>query len=164
VDPVTVSLNIARPRAEVFDYLADIANHAEFTDHYLKRWHLTREDSVGTGAGARFFIDAPLNRYSWADLTFVEVTPPLRIVGVGAGGKFNRNRLRTEYVLTDGPHGQTRVELSAETEPKLLSDRLMEAIAGRGWVRRKSRKALRRLRSILEEDEERGSRTTVAGL
>jgi hypothetical protein len=40
----------------------------------------------------------------------------------------------------------------------------MEAIAGRGWVRRKSTKALRRLRSILEEGEERGVRTSVAGL
>jgi hypothetical protein len=164
VDPVTVSLNIARPRPEVFDYLADIANHAEFTDHYLKRWHLTREDSVGRGAGARFFIDAPLNRYSWADLTFVEVTRPFRIVGVGQGGKYNRNRLRTEYVLTDAPGGQTRVELSAETEPKLVSDRLMEAVAGRRWARRKSARALRRLRSILEEGEERGMRATVAGL
>jgi uncharacterized protein YndB with AHSA1/START domain len=164
VDPVTVSLNIARPRAEVFDYLADIANHAEFTDHYLKRWHLTREDPVGRGAGARFFIDAPLNRYSWADVTFVEVTPAFRIVGVGRGGKYNRTALRSEFVLTDAPGGQTRVEFSTETEPKLLSDRLMEVVAGRGWVRRRSTKALRRLRSILEEGEERGHRATIAGL
>ena len=51
---------IARPREEVFEYLADIANHAEFTDHYLVDWHLTREDSYGQGAGARFRVEAPL--------------------------------------------------------------------------------------------------------
>ena len=45
MDPLTVSVTIARPREEVFEYLADIANHAEFTDHFLKDWHLTREDT-----------------------------------------------------------------------------------------------------------------------
>ena len=57
VDPVTSTITIGRPREEVFDYLADIANHPEFSDHYLKDWHLTRVDSVGHGAGARFRYD-----------------------------------------------------------------------------------------------------------
>src|SRR4029077_18538519 len=52
VDPVTVSPVLSPPREQVFDYLADIANHSEFTDHYLVDWHLTRIDSVGLGAGA----------------------------------------------------------------------------------------------------------------
>ena len=51
---MTVSIVISAPRELVFDYLQDIANHAEFTDHYLVDWHLTRIDSVGRGAGARF--------------------------------------------------------------------------------------------------------------
>ena len=51
---------IARPREEVFAYLADIANHAEFLDHFLVDWHLTREDTFGCGAGARFRVKAPL--------------------------------------------------------------------------------------------------------
>jgi uncharacterized protein YndB with AHSA1/START domain len=45
VDPITVSTTINLPREEVFEYLADIANHAEFTDHYLVDWRRTREDS-----------------------------------------------------------------------------------------------------------------------
>jgi hypothetical protein len=44
---VSVSIIVGRPREEVFDYLRDIANHAEFTDHYLEDWHLTRENTVG---------------------------------------------------------------------------------------------------------------------
>ncbi len=40
MDPFTVATTIAKPREEVFEYLADIANHAEFTDHYLVDWHL----------------------------------------------------------------------------------------------------------------------------
>ena len=43
MDPVTVSITVGRPREEVFAYLADIANHAEFTDHFLEDWHLTRD-------------------------------------------------------------------------------------------------------------------------
>ena len=54
MDPITVSATISRPREEVFEYLADIANHAEFSDHYLVDWHLTRENPYGKGAGARF--------------------------------------------------------------------------------------------------------------
>ena len=34
----------------------------------------------------------------------------------------------------------------------------MEKVAFRGWIRRKSGRALRRLRSILEDDEGRGAR------
>ena len=51
MDPVTVSIVVSAPREQVFDYLQDIANHPEFTDHYLVDWHLTRIDSVGTGRG-----------------------------------------------------------------------------------------------------------------
>ena len=68
VDPVSVSVVVARPREEVFEYLGDIANHSEFTDHYLMDWHLTREQSYGRGAGARFRVEAPLNRFPWGDV------------------------------------------------------------------------------------------------
>ena len=70
MDPVELTITIDRPREEVFEYLADIANHAEFTDHFLVDWHLTRIDSVGRGAGARFRVKAPRNRFSWGDVTF----------------------------------------------------------------------------------------------
>src|SRR6185437_5832068 len=61
VDPVTVSTVISAPREQVFDYLQDIANHSEFTDHFMVDWHLTRIDSIGRGAGARFRVKAPGN-------------------------------------------------------------------------------------------------------
>jgi uncharacterized protein YndB with AHSA1/START domain len=162
VDPITVSTTIARPREEVFEYLADIANHPEFTDHYLVDWHLTREDPYGTGAGARFRIKAPLNRFSWADMTFAELQPPFRIVERGRGGKFNRIRMLGTYTLSAGAGGTTRVEYTLETVPVMLSDRLMEALGGRAWSRRQAAKAMRRLRSILEEGRGRGRRVSVA--
>ncbi len=67
------------------------------------------------------------------------------------------------YELTDGPGGTTHVRYSLETEPRLLSDRIIEAMGQRRWLRRKQARALRRLRSILELNEGRGVRATVAG-
>jgi uncharacterized protein YndB with AHSA1/START domain len=162
VDPFTVSTTISKPRKEVFEYLADIANHAEFSDHYLADWHLLREDSYGTGAGARFHIEAPLSRFSWADMTITEMTAPYRIVMKGRGGKFNRIRMLATYTLSPGASDTTRVEYTLETVPALLSDRLMELVVGRSWYRRHAAKAMRRLRAILEEGRDRGRRPSVA--
>jgi uncharacterized protein YndB with AHSA1/START domain len=165
VDPVVASVVIGRPREEVFDYLADIANFPEFSDHYVKDFRLTRLDPVGQGAGARFRLDAPLSRFSWADMSFVEVDRPFRIVALGRGGKFNRIAITTIWTLDPAPGGGTRVEAMTETEPALPTDRIMEAITGyRGWTKRKLHKSLSRLQGILEEGYDRGARATVAGV
>jgi uncharacterized protein YndB with AHSA1/START domain len=165
LDPVTVSVNIDRPREVVFEYLADIANHSEFMDHFLKDWRLTRVESYGTGAGARFRSDARFDRFGWGEMNFLEVDYPRRIVGVGRGGKFSRIETYCEWNLEPLGADACRVELTWESSPPLPSDKLIEAIAGRKrWFKRGARKALKRLRSILEEDRRRGARTTVAGL
>jgi uncharacterized protein YndB with AHSA1/START domain len=162
MDPLTVSVLIDAPREQVFDYLEDLANHSEFTDHYLVDWHLTRADSVGRGAGARFRVKAPRNRFSWADVTFTEVDRPHRIVEVGRSGKGNRIRSLGVYELSPAPAGSTRVQFTYESEPGALSDRIMESFGGKGWLKRKNTRAMRRLRSIIERDEGRGERVTVA--
>ena len=160
MDPVTVTTTINRPREEVFDYLADIANHPEFSSHYLEGWRLTRLDSWGQGAGARYRLRRH-GRFAWGETTFVDVQPPHRIVGFGRGGKFNRVKTTTTWKLAPAPGG-TKVELTTETEPAMISDRLAE-VGLRGWTKRQSGKALRRLRDILDEDAPRGPRATVAG-
>jgi len=160
--PVSSSVVIDVPREQVFAYLSDIANHPEFTDHYLVDWHLTREESRGRGAGARFRIKAPRNRFAWGDLTLSEVEAPHRIVEVGRGGKENRIQLLGVYEITATSGGATRVQFTLETEPATLSDRLMESLGQRGWFRRQNNKAMRRLRLILEDGSHRGARATLA--
>jgi uncharacterized protein YndB with AHSA1/START domain len=162
MDPVSVSVTISRPQAEVFEYLADIANHAEFCDHYLVDWRLTREDSYGRGAGAAFRVKAPMNRFSHANVAFAEVERPRLIVEKGRTGKFNRIRTLGTYEIEPSSGGATRVTFTFESEPGNLADRLGEMLGARGWLRRKNARAMRRLRSILEEDRERGNRATVA--
>lgn len=163
MDPVSVSTVISAPREQVFDYLADIANHSEFTDHYLVDWHLTRADSVGRGAGARFRVKTPGNRFSWADVSFAEVERPHRILEIGRTGKNNRIRTLGSWELAQAASGTTRVRFTLQTFPATLSDRLLESFGARSWMRRKTERALRRLRSIIERGEDRGGRVTVAG-
>jgi uncharacterized protein YndB with AHSA1/START domain len=159
---MTVETTIARPREEVFEYLADVANHAEFTDHFKVDWRLTREDTYGEGAGARWKMKIPFNRFPWGDSTLVELERPRKIVEVGRTGKYNRIRTLGVYELERAAGNSTRVRFTLETEPKFLSDKLIESTGGRS-MRRKLSKSMRRLRSILEEDHDRGTRPTIAG-
>jgi uncharacterized protein YndB with AHSA1/START domain len=164
MDPVKLTTTIARPREEVFEYLADVANHAEFTDHCLVDWHLTREDSYGTGAGGRFRVKSRFDRFSYGDLTLVELAAPSHIVATGRAGRFNRIRTRFEWTLETDGEGRTRVEFQTESTPATFSDKRMEKLLRvRASTTRCYRKALDRLRSILEAGEQRGTRTSVSG-
>ena len=61
----------------------------------------------------------------------------------------------------------TRVRFTLETVPVTLSDRLMEGLGGRTWMKRKNQKAMHRLRGILEgsssHTKDISPRVTVAG-
>ena len=164
MDAVAVSTTVDRPREEVFEYLADVANHSEFMDHFTGDWHLTREDSYGYGAGARFKVDIhPGSRFSWGDMTFSAVERPSRIVARGRFGKYGRTRTLTIWELEPEGANSTRVRVTYETQPGILSDRINEALGGRRFWRRRLRKSLSRLARILEEGRGRGGRTTIAG-
>jgi hypothetical protein len=68
------------------------------------------------------------------------------------------------YSLEPGPHDTTQLEMTVETVPGTPTDRIMEVATGtRGWTRRQNRRALRRVRSILEDGSRRGARATIAG-
>jgi uncharacterized protein YndB with AHSA1/START domain len=153
MDPTNVSVVIDAPRERVFDYLLNLAERPSFSDHFLADWRLTRENPVGLGAGARFRIKVPANRFSWAGLTIAETEPPHRIVERGRTGKGNRIRTLGVWELAPAAAGTTRVSFTYETVPALLSDRIRESLGMRWWIRRRYGRALRRLRSIMESAE-----------
>lgn len=164
MDPVRLSTTIARSPREVFDYLVDVANHPQFTDHFLTDWHLTREDSVGQGAGARFRVKTRVDRFAYGDITLAELRAPELIVATGRGGRFNRIRSRSTWTLTPDDDGGTLVEFSTASEPAMASDRLMEKLLRtRSSATRHHKRALERLRKILEAGEQRGARATLSG-
>ena len=164
MEPISRSTTIAKPREDVFEYLADVASHAEFSDHCMVDWHLTREDSYGHGAGARFRVKSRVDRFSYGDIPLAELTPPERIVATGRGGRFNRIHTRSPWTLEEAGPGTTKVTFETQSTPVLKSDALMEKFLRlRTTTRKCHQRALERLRSILESGEGRGERTTVAG-
>ena len=77
------------------------------------------------------------NRFSWADISFVDVERPHRIVEIGRMGKNNRIRTLGAWDLAQGASGTTRVRFTFQTIPATLSDRLLEWLVGRrAWMRR----------------------------
>lgn len=161
--PFSIEEQIGRPREEVFEYLADVANLPEFTDHFLREWRMTREETYGLGAGGRFRAELPFQRFSWGDLTIVDLQRPEALVLQGRTGKYNRVRMLTLFELAEASGGGTRVRVTVETRPRYPSDRLLAALGQRRALRRGWRRALGRLRAILEEGRERGQRATIAG-
>ncbi len=113
--PISAETEIDLPRERVFAVLADLAARPSFADHFLTDFHLTRIESSGIGAGARFRVRVPL-RPIWADTTLVELDPPHRIVEHGRCGRGNRIPTRTAWELTEGPGSLTSVRLSHWTD------------------------------------------------
>jgi uncharacterized protein YndB with AHSA1/START domain len=160
--PISAETEIDVPREQVFAALADLAIRPAFTDHFLSGFNLTRIESSGVGAGARFRIEAPLRKV-WMDTTIVELDAPYRVVERGQGGRVNRIPNHTVWELTDGPGTLTSVRLTHWTEPGSVDRGLELLSAGSAWQERSWRQALRRLRDGLEAGAWGGERVAVAG-
>jgi uncharacterized protein YndB with AHSA1/START domain len=163
MDELRAEATIERHPDEIYRYLVDVANHPEFLDHFLVDWHLTREDTIGIGAGARFKIKGR-DRFGWGDYTIVEATPPRTIVARGRSGRFNR--VRTVYVweLTPNATGTaTELSISVQRDAAAPYDQLRDIFGGRWADKRRWRRAVGRVVAIVERGESRGTRATVSG-
>lgn len=160
--PISAEVEIDVPRPRAFAAIADLALRPAFTDHFLTGFHLTRIDSTGTGAGARFRISVRPRRI-WMDTTVVESDEPHRLVERGRGGRGNRIPSRTVWELTEGPGSLTKVRVTYWTEPRPL-DRALELLSFASKpCERRWREALRRLRDKLEHGELGADRIAIAG-
>lgn len=161
--PVSAEIEVDAPRAEVSRALNDLARRPSFTDHFMSDFHLTRIDSCGVGAGARFRFAVPF-RGMWMDGVIVESEQPSRLVERGRGGPVNRIRSVVVWELEQGPGSLTTVHVCHRLESSHPADRVMDALTGaslryrRGW-----RKALHRLRDQLESGAPPPQRVGVAG-
>jgi uncharacterized protein YndB with AHSA1/START domain len=161
--PVSAEIEIDTPRERVFAAISDLGRRRAFTDRFLTDFHLTRLESRGIGAGARFRLSSPL-RSIWMDTAITELEEPHKVVERGRGGRGNRIPSATVWELTEGVGSLTRVRVSFWTEPANPLDRALELLAAnsvsarRGW-----REALRRLRDHLESDRAAPAPLAVAG-
>jgi uncharacterized protein YndB with AHSA1/START domain len=159
---VTVSTIISAPREEVFDFVNDLAARPGYTDHYMDDYRLARVLPVGVGAAARFRLNAPMSN-EYAELTITEADRPRRIIEEVRLGRRGRNRSVAVYDFTRESANVTRVELTTWGEPATMVDRFRQ-LGAAGWVRRKTRKSLDRLRAIFEEPQKKPlKRATIAG-
>jgi carbon monoxide dehydrogenase subunit G len=139
--PVTVSTTVAKPVAEVYEFLDVLANHEGFLDHMLVDWRFSGPRR-GVGAKARARANT-IGSQDWTDLELVEAEPPSRIVeqGVGAGGK---RHTRGTYGLEELSGGGTRISFELEWLEASKAERLCPPLI-RAFVRRTNGKAMRRL-------------------
>jgi len=139
--PVTVSTVVARPVAEVFEFLDVLANHEGFMDHWLINWKFS---GPARGVGAKAEAKAnTIGSQDWTDFEIVETDPPSRIVeeGIGNGGK---RHTRGTYRLEELPDGGTRISFELEWLEAAKAERLLPPMI-RAFVRRTNGKAMRRL-------------------
>jgi uncharacterized protein YndB with AHSA1/START domain len=161
--PVSAEIDIDGPRSRVFGAIVDLARRPFFTDHFISDLHLTRIDSSGIGAGARFRFQLP-PRAVWMDTTIVEAEEPHRVVEHGSGGRSNRIPSTTVWEILEGPGLLTRVRVSYWTEPEQPSDRLIDRLGGASiWYERGWRESLRKLRDQLESEAFKVERIGLAG-
>ena len=146
--PVTVSVEVARPRAEVFEFLDVLANHERFMDHLFVDWSFSGP-ARGVGAKARARVNAPSSR-EWAEFEVVEAQAPERYVeeGVSSNGK---RRTRGSYLLEELPGGGTKISFELAWLEVPRSERLLPPLARR-FMGRANGKGMRRLAKLLEQD------------
>ncbi len=161
--PASAEIDIDVPRLRAFEAIADLARRPSFTDHFVSGFHLTRIESSGIGAGARFRFRLPPHSV-WVDTAIVELEEPHRVLEHGRGGRSNRVPTTTLWELREGPGALTTVRVSYWTEPTHPADKLSERLSGasvryeRAW-----REALRRLREQLESEPSVPPRIGLAG-
>jgi hypothetical protein len=128
VKPVTVSIDVPNPADEVYAFLERLANHEQFTDHFMVDWQLSGAER-GAGAKANVRVKADTGR---------------RLVEETVGGPSAKRRTRGTYLLEPMPNGGTLITFELEFVSLPAAERLMGPLQ-RAYVKRVNRKAMRRL-------------------
>lgn len=161
--PVRAEIEIDASRERVFEVIADLALRPTFTDHFISDLRLSRIESTGVGAAARFRFFVPPQAL-WMETQITRVDGPHRLSERGRGGRANRLTSATEWELTDGPGPLISLRVVFWTEPRHPLDRAKETFGiSSVWYRRDWQQALRRLRDLVESGAPDGDRVGVAG-
>jgi uncharacterized membrane protein len=140
---VETQIEIARPRAEVAAYAADIDHTTTWYQNIdAVEWQTPRPLAVGSRVA---FVARFLGRRLAYTYEIRELVPGERLVMSTAQGPFP---METTYIWSDAGAGRTRMTLRNRGEPAGFSRIAAPFMAGA--VRRANRKDLRRLKQILE--------------
>ena len=147
--PISLNISVDAPRERVFDVICDLGVRPAWIDHFASDYRLARIEATGRGAAARFRVDAPAG-VRYMETVIAETDRPYRIVEHARGGRLDHLPMRIVWELEEGP--TTTVTLTFWTLPPGLLDRLRE-IGREGWWRRRWKRALIRLRDLVESGE-----------
>jgi uncharacterized protein YndB with AHSA1/START domain len=146
-EPVTVSVEVARPRGEVFDYVDVLANHEGWMNHLFKDWRFEGKRR-GVGAIARARVDAP-GSGEQVSFEVIESVAPERIVEKGESAHGKRETLGT-YRFTELEGGRTRIEFELVWEKVPRSERILPFVS-RAFMARANGKGMKKLAALLEK-------------
>jgi hypothetical protein len=127
-----VALVPASP-AEVFDFLSDLANHWRLVDRFVDVLELNGPADCPPDSGL-VRLRGPAGVHRTVRTRVTAARRPRLIIGVAELG--GSTRARVSWTLA-GRMGQTRVRLAAEVEHAGRLDRLLLALGGRAWLRRR---------------------------
>jgi uncharacterized protein YndB with AHSA1/START domain len=146
-EPVTVTVEVARPRQEVFDHVDVLANREGWMDHLYKNWTF-EGPRRGVGGIAKAQVDAPSARER-VTLEVVEASAPERIVEEveSAHGK---RKTRSTYRFVEVGDRQTRIEFQFEWLKTPRSERIASPVS-RAFMGRAQGKSLKKLAAQLEK-------------
>lgn len=146
--PISVSIDVPHPRADVFDHLDVMANHEPFTNHMLTDWEYS---GPPRGVGSKARVKSSFGALSdHADIEVVAAAPPAKIVERNVSAKGARVATGT-YTLDELPGGATRVTFTYAWERAPLADRVLSPLV-RTLLRRGNETAMARLRDQLVSD------------
>jgi ribosome-associated toxin RatA of RatAB toxin-antitoxin module len=138
---VIVSTTVAKPPAEVFEFLESLPNHEGFLDHYLTDWKFSGPKR-GVGAKARARVSTPASQ-DWFEFEVTASEAPRRLVEAATSANGKRET-RGTYLLEPAGEGATRVSFELEFLELPRSERLAPFLS-RAFAKRVNAKALRRL-------------------
>ena len=147
--PITVSVDVSRPREDVFAFLDVMRNHERFNDHMLSGWEFA---GPARGVGSTATVQTKVaGKTDSLVIETVASTPPVEIVehNVGAGG---RRRASGTYALEALPGGGTRIQFEYAWRTAPLSERLLAPVV-RAVMRRPLERSMRRLAEELDASD-----------
>jgi hypothetical protein len=113
---------------DVFEFLTELPNHWLLASRFVEVVSLDGSD------GGRVRLRGPLGLRRTVVTRVVAVRPHRLMIGTAEIG--SRTRARVSWTLA-GRLGDTRVRLAADIERAGLVDRLLLALGGRAWLRRR---------------------------
>jgi hypothetical protein len=129
-------------REMLFRFLSRLENHFVLCDESLRLIAIRQPAVPQVDPSALVEIRGPLGLSRLVATRLTQVRPPDRLAGTARVGR--RTRAQVAWLLEPAGNG-TRVSLLVEVQAIAPLDRLLLALGGRSWLRRRFKRALRRL-------------------